>query len=100
MSDADLKVDYYRLEDSERVLASLKSSFDDIESSTSGSLDVWSHDKVRDAMNEFSGNMDYNRKKLSQKIEDCRGKIETTLTTFKDADQDLADSFDQERDGS
>lgn len=97
MSDADLKVDYYRLEDSERVLTTLKSEFDGIEDNTSGSLDVWSHDKVRDAMNEFSGNMDYNRKKLSQKISECGEKISTTLQTFRDADQDLADSFDAER---
>jgi uncharacterized protein YukE len=97
MSDADLKVDYYRLEDSERVLQTLKNEFDNIESNTSDSLDVWSHDKVRDAMDEFSGNMDYNRKKLSQKITDCGEKISTTLQTFRDADQDLADSFDKER---
>jgi uncharacterized protein YukE len=97
MSDADLKVDYYRLEDSERVLSTLKSEFDGIEDSTSGSLDIWSHDKVRDAMNEFSGNMDYNRKKLSQKITDCGEKISTTLQTFREADQELADSFDEER---
>lgn len=97
MSDEDLKVDYYRLEDSERVLKTLKSEFDNIEGNTSDSVDVWSHDKVRDAMDEFSGNMDYNRKKLSQKIEECTEKITTTLTTFRDADQDLADSFDKER---
>lgn len=97
MSDADLKVDYYRLEESERVLATLKSDFDGIEGSTSGSLDVWSHDKVRDAMNEFSGNMDYNRKKLSEKMQHCGEKIRATLDTFRDADQELADSFDEER---
>lgn len=97
MSDADLKVDYYRLEDSARVLASLKSDFDGIEGSTSGSKDVWSHGSVADAMDEFSGNMDYNRKKLSEKMKNCHDKIETTLTTFRDADQDLADSFDKER---
>ena len=97
MSNEDLKVDYYRLEDSESVLSTLKSEFDNIEDNTSDSVDVWSHDKVRDAMDEFSGNMDYNRKKLSQKIEECKDKITTTLTTFRDADQDLADSFDEER---
>ncbi|MCL3818770.1 hypothetical protein [Aeromicrobium wangtongii] len=97
MSDADLKVDYYRLEDSERVLATLKSEFDGIEDNTSGSVDVWSHPRVRDAMDEFSGNMDYNRKKLSEKIKDCGEKISATLETFREADQDLADSFDEER---
>lgn len=97
MSDEDLKVDYYRLEDSEKVLTDLKAEFDNIEDNTSGSTDVWSHDKVRDAMDEFSGNMDYNRKKLSQKISECGDKIATTLQTFRDADQDLADSFDKEK---
>lgn len=97
MTTEDLRVDYYRLEDSEKVLKDLKSDFDGIEGAVSDSLDVWSHDKVRDAMDEFAGNMDYNRKKLSQKIEHCVEKIQTTLQTFRDADQDLADSFDEER---
>jgi uncharacterized protein YukE len=97
MSDGDLKVDYYRLEDSYKVLDELKKEFDGIERTTSGSTDVWSHDKVRDAMDEFSGNMDYNRKKLSEKIKNTREKIKSTLDTFRDADQDLADSFDEEK---
>lgn len=97
MADADLKVDYYRLEDSERVLKQLKDDFDNIKDDTSNSVDVWSHRKVADAMGDFQGNMDYNRKKLSEKIADCGDKIATTLQTFRDADQDLADSFDEER---
>lgn len=94
---ADLKVDYYRLEDSEKVLTDLKGEFDHIDSNVSDSTSVWSHDQVKDAMGEFAGNMDYNRKKLSQKIQDCGEKISTTLETFRDADQKLADQLDEER---
>ncbi|EFQ83110.1 hypothetical protein HMPREF0063_12319 [Aeromicrobium marinum DSM 15272] len=97
MGDADLRVDYYRLEESERVLATLKSDFDNIKDDTSNSVDVWSHADVADAMGDFQGNMDYNRRKLSEKISDCGEKIAATLETFREADQDLADSFDEER---
>ena len=94
---ADLLVDYYALEDSEKVLADLKGEFDHIETNVSDSTSVWSHDLVKDAMGEFAGNMDYNRKKLSQKIQDCGEKITTTLETFRDADQQLADKLDKDR---
>lgn len=93
----DLQVDYYQLKNGSKVAGDLKAEFDGIEDNVSGSLDVWSHDAVRDALGDFAGNMDYNRKKLSQKLEDCKGKMDATLQAFRDADQELADSFDQER---
>ncbi|KHL10484.1 hypothetical protein CLV56_1860 [Mumia flava] len=96
---ADLKVDYYRLEDSERVMSQLKSEFDGIEDDVSDSTSVWSHPKVRDAMGDFAGNMDYNRKKLSQKLQDCGEKVSNTLETFRGADAELAKQLDEEREG-
>lgn len=93
----DLQVDYYQLENGSKVAGELKAEFDGIEDSVSDSLNVWSHDAVRDALGEFKGNMDYNRKKLSQKLEDCKGKMDATLAAFRESDQQLADQFDQER---
>ncbi len=92
----DLQVDYYELENGSRVAGDLKSEFDDIEDTVSDSLSTWSHEAVRDAMSEFSQNMDYNRKKLSQKLEDCKGKMDATLDTFRDTDEELAAQFDRE----
>lgn len=94
---SDLRVDYYRLEDSERVLGSLKTEFDGIEEDVSGGTATWSHPDVVDAMDDFAGNMDYNRKKLSEKLQDCREKTTATLEAFRDADAELARSFDEER---
>lgn len=97
MSRAELKVDYDRLMDSEQTMRTLKSEFDQIEESVSDSTDVWSDAAVRDAMQTFAGNMDYNRKKLSQRLQDCGEKISNTLETFRKTDRELAAQFDKER---
>lgn len=96
---ADLKVDYYTLEDSEKALTTLKSEFDGIKDDVSDSVSVWSDTRVRNAMRKFATNMDYNRKKLSERIQDCGEKISTTLDTFREADAELAKSLDEEREG-
>ncbi|MET0447853.1 MAG: hypothetical protein ABWX74_16615 [Aeromicrobium sp.] len=97
MGREDLKVSYYRLEDSARDLGMLKNEFDDIEERRDDSRRFWGHDGVRDAMDEFAGNMDYNRGKLSEKIDAMKQKVEGTLSAFVDADEQLASSFDSER---
>jgi uncharacterized protein YukE len=97
MGVEDLRVDYYALEDSERTLSTLKSEFDDIENRRDDTSGVWGHDGVKDAMDEFAGNMDYNRGKLSEKLTEVGGKIANTLETFRSADEELAKSFDKER---
>ena len=96
---SDLRVDYYALEDSERALSSLKSEFDGIEKRHSESSHIYGHDGVKDAMGEFSGNMDYNRRKLSEKIQTVGEKVSNTLETFRSADAELAKSFDESRSG-
>lgn len=99
MGDGDLKVDYYQLEDSERDLGSLKSEFDTIEKRRDRTDDIWGHGGVKDAMGEFAGNMDYNRGKLSEKIQEVKDKVTNTLETFRGVEEKLAASFDQERSG-
>lgn len=97
MGNEDLKVDYYRLEDSKRDLATLKTEFDDIEKRRDRTEDIWGHGGVRDAMDEFAGNMDYNRGKLSEKIQQVHDKVVNTLDTFRGMEDELAASFDSER---
>ena len=50
-------------------------------------------------MGEFSGNMDYNRRKLSEAIQTVGAKVSDTLETFRSADAELAKSFDEQRSG-
>jgi len=94
---SDLKVDYFALEDSVQTLSQLKSEFDGIEGRTGDTGDIWGHDAVKSAMDEFSGNMDYNRRKLTEEIEATGAKMQNTLETFRDVDAKLAESFDKER---
>jgi uncharacterized protein YukE len=96
---SDLKVDYYALEDSETALRSLKSEFDNIEKRHDESKHIYGHNGVKDAMGEFSGNMDYNRRKLSEQIQTVGEKVSNTLETFRSADAELAKSFDEQRSG-
>lgn len=93
----DLKVNYYRLADSAESLGFLKNEFDDIEDRRDGTRDIWGHDGVREAMDEFASNMDYNRGKLSTKLDEMRKKVDGTLDAFVEADGELAKSFDDDR---
>jgi hypothetical protein len=87
---SDLLVDYAALDYSRTTLASLKSELDTIQDRADMSRDVLSHPSVQSAMREFGGNMDYNRKKLSERLEECGRLVESTIETFTDADTKLA----------
>ena len=94
---SDLKVDYWALEDSVTTLASLTSEFDDIEGRRDDTSGIWGHHSVKDAMHEFASNMDYNRRKLTEEIATVGQKMSSTLEAFRKADEELAKSFDKER---
>lgn len=89
----DLLVDYAALDHSRTTLASLKSELDHVEDRADLSRDVLSHPSVQSAMREFGGNMDYNRRKLSERLEECGKLVEATIETFTDADTRLADEI-------
>jgi uncharacterized protein YukE len=93
---SDLKVDYMLLEHAEQELDGLRHEFDEIEQRRDDSAGYWGHDGVQDAMHEFASNMDYNRKKLSEKLTTVREKVTGTLEAFREADAELAKSFDEE----
>lgn len=93
----DLQVDYARLEASERTLSQLKSEFDGLKTRVGDLPGGWGHGDVADAMHEFSHNMDYHRRKLTEKISECGDKVSNTLETFRASDEELAKSFDGQR---
>jgi uncharacterized protein YukE len=93
----DLQVDYDRLSTSQTKLHALKQEFDNIDHRADMGTDVWSHSAVRSAMQEFGGNMDYNRKKLSERLQACGEKVENTLKTFRETDAKLAAELEKSR---
>ncbi len=94
---SDLKVDYYALEDSVTSLGTIKSELDGIEGHTDDTSGIWGHDEVKDAMHEFSHNMDYNRRKLTEKVDETGQKMSSTLEAFRKAEDELCKAFDKEK---
>ncbi len=91
----DLEVDYALLEESGRTLSTLRSDFDDIKGRGSETEDFWGHHEVKDAMDEFTSNMDHHREELSAEIGDVGEKLDATETTWREADQKLVDELDK-----
>ncbi len=85
----NLVVNGVELDESYGKLTWLKSEFDSIETRNADTRGIWGHDKLRDAMNDFATNMKHHRKELSQKIDDCRKKIESSQEAFEEADTKL-----------
>lgn len=97
MANEDLKVDYYALEDSVSQLGSIKSSLEGLEGKTKATEGEWGHHKISDAMDEFSGNMDYNRGKLVDEVTAMGEMAEGTLEAFRKVESELASAFDKEK---
>lgn len=89
----DLEVDYTVLEDSESTMSTLRSDFDDIKGRGNDTENIWGHRELRDAMDEFTSNMDHHREALSKEIGDVGEKLSSTLETWRDSDQKLADEL-------
>ena len=68
MSDEDLRVDYQALESSVRNLDRIRRNLEDFKNHTEQTAGLWGHHRIVDAMDEFSGNMDYNREKLVDEV--------------------------------
>ena len=97
MANEDLKVDYYALEDSVTQLDSIRGSLEGLEGKTKATEDEWGHHKIADAMDEFSGNMDYNRGKLVDEVKAMGQMAEGTLEAFRKVETELASAFDKEK---
>jgi hypothetical protein len=97
MSDDDVRVDYFCLADSGTALRALKSEFDDLDVRRDDTRGVWGHSGVRQAMDEFAGNMDVHRAQLSAEIQQVGEGIVHALEAFRSVDAELATSFDEER---
>lgn len=94
---SDLKVDYWALKDTVRVLGNLKSEFDDLDDRRDETRNIWGHNAVKNAMDGFASNMNHHRKDLSEEMKGVQGKAQLTLETFCEAEEELAKSFDKER---
>ena len=90
---SDLEVDYDLLHDSEQTLAYLKSEFDGLKNRTGDLKSALRQHDLESAMDEFSGNMDYNKGKLSEEMQTVGKQFHDTLQAFADADKKLADEL-------
>jgi len=84
-----LIVDFTTLEDSSKTLSTLHDEFKSIKGHVNGLDDHWGYGRIKDAMHEFSGNWDYRRELLTEKIEETGKKVDTTIDAFRKADQKL-----------
>lgn len=91
----DLRVDYLLLEMAEKDLRDLKWEFDGIEDRRDETEDLWGHRGVRDAMDDFAGNMDRSREKLSESLKSCGEKISATLEAFRETEDELVKSWEE-----
>jgi len=87
----DLEVDFGLLEDSHRTATSLKSEFDGLPDAVKGV--AWGRSSITGAMDTFGTNWDYHREILSEKLGETAEKIESCLTTFRNADKQLYDQL-------
>lgn len=94
---SDLKVDFWALKDTVRVLGNLKSEFDDLDDRRDETRNIWGHNAVKGAMDGFASNMNHHRKDLSEEMKGVQGKAQLTLETFREAEEELAKSFDIKR---
>ena len=91
----DLSVDIAVLTDMKNDLAAIKRALDDIEQRHDDTDHIWGNDKLKSAMDEFANNMHHHRKELAGKVEATREKVDTTLTTFEEADEKLKSELEK-----
>lgn len=91
----DLRVDYAVLEASTSSLTRLRSEFDAIERRRDATSDLWGHEAVRDAMDEFASNMHHHREALSKEMGTVQEKLQGTISAFREADAKLAAELEE-----
>lgn len=87
----DLEVDFEVLEDSHRTATTLKSEFDGLPDAVKEV--AWGRSSITGAMDAFGSNWSYHREVLSDKLGEVGEKIESCVTTFRDADRQLYDQL-------
>lgn len=95
----DLKVDFEVLRSSQKTLSQLKSDFDNIENRRDDTRNIWGHESIRDAMDEFASNMDHHREDLSKSIDATGKKVESTIHTFEKADENMKEQLEKDSSG-
>lgn len=91
----DLKVDFETLEASHGTAVQLNVEFDDLPDRTGDYQDAWGHHSIKDAMHTFGTNWGYHREVLSGKIKEVGEQLESCITTFHEADQQLFDELEK-----
>jgi hypothetical protein len=87
---ADLVVDYGLLDQTESSLRRLVSEFANIEAQENAYSGAWGSGDIAAAMDGFSGNWDYHRKKLQASMESLGTMVAQCRASFQKADTSLA----------
>lgn len=90
---ADVVVTKQVLEDAATDLKNINDEFKNMSAMWEGG-DIWGHDTVKNAMNEFIDNWWVKREKLQVQLDDLTKKMEQSRDAWNQAEDDLASSFD------
>ncbi|QEU94210.1 WXG100 family type VII secretion target [Streptomyces kanamyceticus] len=90
MSDSDLTVDYEFLNDCERQLGNLRTTFKNIENRRDDMEKHWGAGNIADAMDDFVDNWDDYRTRLVEGLESTGKLVAETKKSFESLDHELA----------
>ncbi|MBL0886557.1 hypothetical protein [Myceligenerans indicum] len=92
---ADIIVTKAVLEDSAKDLKAINDEFKHMDAMWQGG-DIWGHDVVRKAMDDFVDDWWVKREKLQTNLDDLTKKMDKAAETWTDTDEQLAAVFDDE----
>jgi hypothetical protein len=91
----DLRVKTELLRDTAASLAELRAEFGGLERRRDEVRDAWGSDAVADAIGDFVGNWDDNRRRISESMTSLQRMAEATAEEFERVESDLSGAFDR-----
>ena len=92
---SDLVVKTVLLRSAATSLSQLRSEFGSLESRHDRVHSAWGSTAVADAVEEFAGNWDDNRRRISDSMTSLQGMVTATADEFERLEADLSSSFDR-----
>ena len=91
----DLKVRSDLLRQTATSLGQLRSEFDGLDGRREQFRDSWGSDDVADAMHDFVGNWNDNRRRITENMTSLRRMAEATVEEFGRVEAELSGAFDR-----
>lgn len=93
MGDPDLLVDARLLQAAHTSLVELKQEFSELDDRGRDLGRDWGSGRVQDAMDDFVGNWDDNRRRISTNLQSAADMTKTCLTRFDEVEQALCEGL-------